>query len=248
MKLYLVVSTVYGLIALCSSATEPEPESKPLTKLTPMGDPQPSYAGDVDDTKDLTPSASDRTFHVNKDYGSIGYPGGYPGRYPGGYPEGYPGGYPGGYGGSSGYPGIGGYPGTSYRGGIIPGYRGYQVLVPGLGGGYLGYGYYDGYPAYIGYNGYGGYGGYGGYRGYGDYGLRGYGGYGSYGTGYEDNYLGYGQRGPGRYDGAPGYDYGDGYGANRGSSYASRNPNYPNSGRGSYGTSLANPSGYRGYS
>ncbi|XP_018392883.1 PREDICTED: prisilkin-39-like [Cyphomyrmex costatus] len=231
MKLFFVIST-FSLIAICHSADESSDELKLLTKLSPVNNAQNVYPDNTQNQGDLVESASDRTFHITK-----GYPGGYPGSI-GGYPGsigGYPGRYPG-------YPydtGIIGsvYPGTSYRGNnLIPGYGGY--LGPGgtIGGGY---GYYGNYP------GYGGYGGYRGYGGYGDYG-RGYypGSYGGYGVGGYDD-LGYGR---GRYDGYDNYGYGNTYGT-YGSTYAARSPYSPYSYRSdSYGTSLSNPSGYRGYS
>ncbi|XP_071565950.1 uncharacterized protein [Temnothorax nylanderi] len=250
MKFFFVIPT-FALIAICRGADESLDESKLLTKLTPIIGSQPVYSDNTHNQKDLIASASDRTFHITKGYpGSIGgYPGsigGYPGSiggYPGsigGYPGGYAGGYPGGYG-----TGIIGsvYPGTSYRG---------SNLIPG--GGYIGYGYAGNYPGYSGSGGYGGYGGYGGSGGYGGY--RGYGGYGDYGRGYpggyggyDDGSLGYGRGGYGRYDGYDNYGYGNAYGTNYGTTYAARSPYAPYSYRSdSYGTSLSNPSGYRGYS
>ncbi|XP_011066117.1 PREDICTED: prisilkin-39-like isoform X1 [Acromyrmex echinatior] len=234
MKLFFIIS-IFSLIAICRSADESSDELKLLTKLSPVNSAQNVYPANTRNQGDLVESASDRTFHITKGGypGSIGgYPGGYLGRYPGGYP------YDTGIIGSV-------YPGTSYRGSnLIPGYGGY--LGPGglIGGGY---GYYGNYP---GYGGYGGYGGYRGYGGYGDYG-RGYypgsyGGYGGYGVGGYDN-LGYG-RDYGRYDGYDNYGYGNTYGT-YGSTYAARSPYSPYSYRSdSYGTSLSNPSGYRGYS
>ncbi|XP_011866804.1 PREDICTED: keratin-associated protein 19-2-like isoform X2 [Vollenhovia emeryi] len=235
MKLFFVIST-FTLIAICRGAESESPdELKLLTKLTPINSEQRIYSGNTRNHEDLATSASDRS-----------YPGGYPGSiggYPGsigGYPGGYSGLYPGGY---SGYgTGLTGsvYPGSLYNSGsVIPGGGyGYYGNYPGNGG-YGGYGGYGG----GGYGGYGGYGNYGGYGGYGGY--RGQGGYGGYGIrGYDDGNLGYGRGGYGRYDGYDGYGYGNAYG----STYAARSP-YPYSYRtDSYGTSLSNPTGYRGYS
>ena len=264
------VLTFACLFTLGSSAIESS-ETKLITKLTPL-----NSATYEDNAKDLTAAASDRTFHLSKEYGQPGYGGSVP------------------YGSQLGLGSI--YsPGTGYRGTglstgyLSPGYRGYQVGGPGgiIGGGNIGYGYYGtlgttgttGYsPGYGGY-GYGGYGGYGGYNGYGNgvggyggygngiggyggygNGIGGYGGYGSgYGSGsyasgaYDDGYYGYGGRGGyGRYGslGYDGYGYGTGYGgSNYGSSYNTRNNYDPYGYRGSnYGSYVSSPSGYRGYS
>ncbi|CAD1473399.1 unnamed protein product, partial [Heterotrigona itama] len=230
------------LFVLGSGAIEPS-EPKLTTKLTPVN--SPSYENNV---KDLTAAASDRTFHLNKDY------------QPGVAPYGS-------------YLGLGGSiygPGTAYRGTglspgyLNPGYRGYPVGGPGgiIGGGHIGYGYYGNLGYNPGYKGYGylGYDGYGGgYGGYGGSSLGGYGGYGSgygpsgysYGSGiYDDGYYGYGGRGSyGRYDG---YGYGTGYGgyggSNYGSSYNVRGSYDPYYRSTNYAGYTGNPSGYRGYS
>ncbi|CAK9816227.1 hypothetical protein ANTQUA_LOCUS8810 [Anthophora quadrimaculata] len=247
---FFLVLTFACLITFSSSAILSS-EPKLTTKLTPVN--SPSYE---DNAKDLTAAASDRTFHISKDYGQ-------PGGYGGGVPYGS-------YLGSSIYG-----PGTPYRGTglnlgyLNPSYRGYVVGGPNgiIGGGHIGYGYYgnSGYnPSYGGYGGYGyggnsGYGGYGGYSGYGS-GLSGSGGYANgYGSGYgsgiyDDAYNGYGGRGSyGRYGGLDGYGYGTGYsgygGSNYGSSYAAKSNYDPYAYRSnSYGSYTGYPSGYRGYS
>ncbi|XP_017795043.1 PREDICTED: glycine-rich cell wall structural protein 2-like [Habropoda laboriosa] len=248
------VLTFACLTVLGSGAIVPS-EPKLTTKLTPVN--SPSYE---DSVKDLTAAASDRTFHISKDYGQ-------PGGYGGGVPYGS-------YLGSSIYPGTTAYRGTGLSPGYLnPSYKGYVVGGPGgiIGGGNIGYGYYgsSGYnPNYGGYGGYGygangGYGGYGGYSGYGT-GLSTSGGYvngygSAYGSGYgsgiyEDAYYGNGGRGGyGRYGGLDGYGYGGGYngygGSNYGTSYAAKSNYDPYAYRSnSYGSYTGYPSGYRGYS
>ncbi|CAL7951473.1 unnamed protein product [Xylocopa violacea] len=247
--LFSLILILACLCALGSSAID-STESKLTTKLTPIN--SPSYE---DHAKDLTPSASDRTFHISKEYGQ---------------PVGYGGGGP--YGS---YLGLGTSiygPGTAYRGtGLNPGYlnpsyKGYPVGGPSgiIGGGHVGYGYYGtaGYnPGYGGYGGYGGYAGNSGYNGY-AVGLDGYGGYGSgygyggYGSGiYDDGYGGYygydGRSGYGRYGGLDKYGTGySGYGStNYGSTYNARSNYDPYVNRNTnYGSYTGYPSGYRGYS
>ncbi|KZC10315.1 hypothetical protein WN55_01431 [Dufourea novaeangliae] len=222
------------LFALSSGAIKSS-EPNLITKLTPA-----NSATYEDSAKDLTSAASDRTFHISKEYGQPGYGGGVPyGTY-----------YGSSYGPGAGYRGTGLNPGY-----LNTGYRGYPGSGLGgiIGGGHVGYGYYGGYnPSYGGY----GSGGYGGYGGYGN-GLGGYGTYGtgSYGSGYDDGYsnVGYGRGGYGRYGGYDGYGYGSGYGgyggSNYGSTYNTRSnydpyTNYHGTSYGSY----SYPSGYRGYS
>ncbi|XP_031841475.1 uncharacterized protein LOC116430911 isoform X2 [Nomia melanderi] len=218
------------VIALSSGAIKTS-EPKLITKLAPVN--SPSYD---DSTKDLTASASDRTFHISKDYGQPGYGGSVPyGSYYGSI-----------YG-----PGAG-YRGAGYNlGHLNTGYRGYPAYSPSgiVGNGHVGYGYYGN----AGYNpNYGGYGYGSGYGGYGS-GL-GYGGYspyntGSYGLGYDDGYNGYGRGGYGRYGGYDAYGYGSGYGgSNYGSVYGTRSNYEPYTYHGSGYGSYSYPSGYRGYS
>lgn len=253
--LYSIISLWICLITTVNSATNSAGMNL-LTKLIPAKDTL------MDNAKDLTPSASDRTFHINKEYSQ-------PGIYGATYPYGnyFSTGENSIYGPSSSYHGIG--LGTRYSGYPRNGPTGI------LGGGHIGYGYYGntgynptfgtlgGFNPYTrdGYRGFGTYGindGYGRYAPYGT-GSGGYGTYGGgvysignryvpYGTGgyelrgYSDNYLGYNSNN--RY-----LDDEYGYGSNYGSIDNSRFNIDPYGYRGiNYRSNIKHPSGYRGYS